>query len=82
MLGWAGSLMAVVGVVGVVGLELIIRYYAGDQGIGRGDIYAGAFSFSSFTYICFTMLGVGFAGTAWLTRPRRSDAPRTLSPST
>ena len=75
MLGWAGSLMAV---VGVVGLELIIRYYAGDPGIGRGDLYAGAFLF---TYICFTMLGVGFAGTAWLTRPRRSSAPRTLSPS-
>ena len=65
--------------VGVVGLELIIRYYAGDPGIGRGDLYAGAFLF---TYICFLMLGAGFAGTAWLTRQRRSSAPRTLSPST
>jgi hypothetical protein len=76
-LAWAGSLMAV---VGVGGLELIIRYYAGDHGIGRGDLYAGTFLF---TYICFLMLGVGFAGTAWLTRRRpRSSAPSTLSPST
>jgi len=33
-------------VVGLVGLELIIRYYAGDHGIGRGDLYAGAFLFT------------------------------------
>jgi hypothetical protein len=66
-LGWAGSLMAVVGVVGVI---LITLYFAGDQGIGRGDLYAATYLF---TYICFTMLGVGFAGTAWLTR-----RPRTL----
>jgi len=75
-LAWAGSLMAVVGVYGLI---LITLYFAGDQGIGRGDLYAGTYLF---TYICFTMLGVGFAGTAWLTRPRRSSAPRTLSPST
>ena len=75
-LGWAGSLMTVVGVAGVI---LITLYFAGDQGVGRGDLYAGTFLF---TYICFTMLGVAFAGTAWLTRPRRSSAPRTLSPST
>ena len=62
-LGWAGSLMAV---VGVVGLELIIRYYAaGDHGIGRGDLYAGS---HLFTYICFTMLGVGVAGTGATSR--------------
>jgi hypothetical protein len=76
-LGWAGSLMSV---VGVVGLELIIRYYTGDHGIGRGDLYAGSFLF---TYICFTMLGVGFAGTVWLTRQRpRSSAPRAMSTPT
>lgn len=75
-LAWAGSLMAVVGVYGLI---LIIRYYAGDHGIGRGDHYAGTYLF---TYICFTMLGVGFAGTAWLTRRRaRRSAPRALRTS-
>jgi hypothetical protein len=64
----AGSLM---GVVGVVGLILSILYVAGDHVIGVGDLYAGTYVF---TYICFTMLGVGFGGTVWLTRqrPRRS----------
>jgi hypothetical protein len=74
-LAWAGSLMAVVGVGGVI---LITLYFAGDHGIGRGDLYAGTYVF---TYICFTMIGVGFAGTAWLTRRPRSPAPRALSTS-
>jgi hypothetical protein len=75
-LAWAGSLMAVVGVVGLI---LVIRYYAGDRRISRGDLYAGTFLF---TYICFTMLGVGFVGTAWLTRRRsRRSATRALTTS-
>jgi hypothetical protein len=67
-LAWAGSLMAVVGVVGLI---LSILYIAGDHIIGVGDLDAGTYVF---TYICFTMLGVGFGGTVWLTRrrPRRS----------
>ena len=66
-------------VVGVVGLILVIRYYAGDRRISRGDLYAGTFLF---TYICFTMLGVGFVGTAWLTRRRsRRSATRALTTS-
>lgn len=68
-LGWAGSVMAVVGLYGLI---LTILYYAGDQGaLGLGDLHPGTYLF---TYICFLILGVGFAGTAWLTRrrPRRS----------
>ena len=71
-LGWAGSLMAVVGLYGLI---LAILYYAGDHGaMGLGDLHPGTYLF---TYICFLTLGLGFAGTAWLTRrrPRRS-APR------
>ena len=78
ILGWAGSLMAV---VGVSGLTLTILYYAGDHSaMGLGDLCAGTYVF---TYICFTMLGVGFAGTAWLTRRRpSSSAPRAPITST
>ena len=71
-LAWAGSLMAVVGLYGLV---LAILYYAGDHRAMRlGDLHPGTYLF---TYTCFLTLGVGFAGTAWLTRrrPRRS-APR------
>jgi len=52
-LGWAGSLMAVVGVYGLI---LITLYFAGDQGIGRGDLSAGTYLF---TYICFHDVGRG-----------------------
>lgn len=70
-LAWAGSLIAVVGVVGLI---LSILYIAGDHVIGVGDLYAGTYVF---TYICFTMLGVGFGGTVWLTRQRpRRSTPR------
>ena len=76
-LAWPGSLMAAVGVLGLIG---IILYFAGDRGIGRGDLYAGAFLF---TYICFLMLGVGFAGTGWMTRQRpRRSAARALTTAT
>jgi len=76
-LAWAGSLMVVVGVGGLI---QIIRYYAGDRGIGQGDLDAGTYLF---TYICFLMLGAGFGGTAWLTRRRASSsAPRALSTPT
>jgi hypothetical protein len=67
-LGWAGSLMAVPGVYGLI---LTILYIAGDHVIGVGDLYASTYLF---TYICFTMLGVGFAGTAWLTRRQPSSS--------
>ncbi len=67
-LAWAGSLMALAGGYGLI---LVIRYFAGDHGFDRGDLYAGTYLF---TYICYTMLGVGFAGTAWLTRRRPSSS--------
>jgi hypothetical protein len=72
-LGWAGSLMAVVGVYGLI--LTILYYYAGDHGaLGLGDLHPGSYLF---TYICFLKLGVGFAGTAWLTRRRpRGHAPK------
>ena len=60
---WVGSL---IGVVGAVGLVLIIRYYVGDLSNKRlGDLDAGTFLF---VYVCFLVLGVSFAATAWLTR--------------
>lgn len=76
-LGWAGSLMSVVGAVGLI---LTIRYYAGDHGIDLGDLDPGTFLF---TYICFLLLGVGFGAAAWLTRRRpKGSVPRALSTST
>jgi hypothetical protein len=77
-LAWAGSLIAV---WVVVGLTLTIRYYAGDHGaMGLGDLDPGTYLF---TYICFPMLGLGFAGTAWLTRGRPSrSAPGARSAPT
>jgi hypothetical protein len=50
-LAWAGSLMAVVGLYGLI---LTIVYYAGDHGaVGLGDLHPGTFLF---IYICFLTL--------------------------
>ena len=68
MLAWAGSLIAMWGLVGLI---LTIMYIAGDHVIGVGDLDAGTYVF---TYICFVMLGLGFGGTAWLTRRQPSSA--------
>jgi len=67
---WAGSLL--MGGWGLIGLILSILYIAGNHVMGLGDLDPGTYLF---TYICFTMLGVGFAGAAWLTRrrPKRSS---------
>ena len=62
-LAWAGSL---VGVAGVAGLILTIRYFAGDLGNDRlGGIHPAAYLF---VYVCFLVLGLAFGVTAWLTR--------------
>ena len=62
-LAWAGSL---IGVVGVAGLIVTIRYFAGDlSGDRLGGIHPATFLF---VYACFLMLGVAFGATAWLTR--------------
>jgi hypothetical protein len=62
-LAWAGSL---VGVAGVAGLIVTIRYFAGDLSNDRlGGIYPATFLF---VYVCFLVLGVAFGVTAWLTR--------------
>ena len=62
-LAWAGSL---VGVAGVAGLILAIRYLAGDFGNDRlGGIHPTAYLF---VYVCFLVLGLAFGVTAWLTR--------------
>ncbi len=67
-------------VPGVYGLILTVLYIAGDHVIGMGDLYASTYLF---TYICFTMLGLGFAGTAWLTRRQpSSSAPGARSAAT
>lgn len=62
-LAWAGSLLSVVGVAGLV---LTIRDFAGDvSGDRLGGIHPGTYLF---VYVCFLMLGVAFGVTAWLTR--------------
>lgn len=62
-LAWAGSLM---GMVGVAGLIVTIRYFAGDLSNDRlGGIHPGTFLF---VYVCFLVLGLAFGVTAWLTR--------------
>jgi len=62
-LAWVGSL---IGIVGVVGLILTIRDYVGGLGPNRlGDVDPGTFLF---VYVCFLVLGVAFGVTAWLTR--------------
>ena len=63
-LAWAGSLLAVAGVAGLI---LIIRYFAGDLSsarLGEG-IHPATYLF---VYVCFLVLGVAFGVTAWLTR--------------
>lgn len=60
---WAGSLVAVAGVAGLV---WTIRYFAGDLGRARlGGIQPGIFLFAC---ACFLVLGLAFGVTAWLTR--------------
>lgn len=62
-LAWAGSLM---GMVGVAGLIVTIRYFAGDLSNDRlGGIHPGTFLFA---YVCFLVLGLASGVTAWLTR--------------
>lgn len=62
-LAWAGSLVAVAGVAGLI---LVIRYFAGDLGRDRlGAIQPAAYLF---VYACFLVLGLAFGLTAWLTR--------------
>lgn len=62
-LAWAGSLVAVAGVAGLI---LVIRYFAGDLGGDRlGAIQPAAYLF---VYACFLVLGLAFGVTAWLTR--------------
>ena len=62
-LAWAGSL---IGVVGVAGLIVTIRYFAGDlSGDRLGGIHPATFLF---VYACFLVLGLAFGVTAWLTR--------------
>jgi hypothetical protein len=62
-LAWAGSL---VGVAGVAGLIATIRYFIGGLGSDRlGGIHPATFLF---VYACFLVLGLAFGVTAWLTR--------------
>ena len=63
ILAWLGSLMCVVGVAGVI---LTIQYFAGALDSDRlGDVSSGTYLF---VYLCFTVLGMAFGATAWLTR--------------
>jgi hypothetical protein len=60
---WAGSLLAV---VGILGLALILGYYLGAVSEDRlGALEPGTFVF---VYLCFLLLGLSFGATAWLTR--------------
>ena len=69
---WAGSLL--MGGWGLIGLILSILYIAGDHSaMGLGDLAPGTYVF---TYICFTMIGLGLGGGAWLTRRPRSSRER------
>jgi hypothetical protein len=62
-LAWAGSLVAVAGVAGLI---VTIWYFAGDLGSDRlGGIHPATFLF---VYLCFVVLGLAFGVTAWLTR--------------
>jgi hypothetical protein len=63
ILAWLGSL---IGIVGVAGLVLTIQYLAGALDSDRlGDVSSGTYLF---VYLCFTVLGLAFGATAWLTR--------------
>ena len=62
-LAWAGSLMAVAGVAGLI---VTIRDFAGNVSPDRlGGIYPATYLF---VYVCFLVLGLAFGVTAWLTR--------------
>ena len=62
-LAWAGSLVAMPGVAGLI---LTIQYFAGDLSNDRlGGIHPGIYLF---VYACFLVLGLAFGLTAWLTR--------------
>jgi hypothetical protein len=62
-LAWAGSL---VGVAGVAGLIVTIQYFTGDLSSDRmGAIHPATYLF---VYVCFLVLGLAFGATAWLTR--------------
>ena len=65
-LAWAGSLMSVLGVSGLV---LTISGTSGTSLVGSsndwGSLDTGTYLF---TYVCFLVLGLGFGATAWLTR--------------
>ena len=62
-LAWAGSLLAVVGVAGLI---VTIQYFTGDLSSDRlGEIHPATFLF---VYACFLVLGLAFGVTAWLTR--------------
>jgi hypothetical protein len=62
-LAWAGSLMTVVGVAGLI---VTIQHFGADlSSRWLGEIYPATFLF---VYICFLVLGVAFGVTAWLTR--------------
>jgi hypothetical protein len=65
-LGWAGSLVGIVGVAGFI-MTLLGTTPAQLPSGGNdwGSLDTGVYLF---TYVCFTAIGVGFAGTAWLTR--------------
>jgi hypothetical protein len=63
---WAGSLVGVVGVIGLIltlsGTSMVKLSSGGND---WGSLDTGVYVF---TYLCFVAVGVGFAVTAWLTR--------------
>jgi hypothetical protein len=62
-LAWAGSLLSVAGVAGLI---LTSQYFVGDLHRDRlGGIHPGAYLF---VYVCFLVLDVAFSVTAWLSR--------------
>jgi hypothetical protein len=63
VLAWAGTLMTVVGVAGLI--VTIQHFGAALSSRWLGEIYPATFLF---VYICFLVLGVAFGVTAWLTR--------------
>ena len=79
-LAWAGSLLTVVGVAGLI---LMIRYFVGDLNPDRLVDQAGHVAIHPatfvFVYVCFLVLGLAFGVTAWLTRRRPSTQPGTTT---
>jgi hypothetical protein len=62
-LAWAGSLVIVAGVAGLI---LTVRHLAAGLGADRlGGVYPATYLF---VYVCFLVLGLAFGVTAWLTR--------------